>query len=181
MEQREAHEVVMHIHQNGASDQWRYNVPTANEVAVIFVGCDGCVPDNRDIAVHPHGQALTRISPLSPNCNPMVYPLLFPAGKPGWTLGLLHHEEHRTHIRQQVTCLQFYSYHLAVHTGAFSPIHASGRLMQQYVVDSYVHMEVQCMAFLQQNQDKLRVDLYQGLLDHVAALGDVHGVQIGTV
>uniref|UniRef100_A0A914VB79 Helitron helicase-like domain-containing protein n=1 Tax=Plectus sambesii TaxID=2011161 RepID=A0A914VB79_9BILA len=59
MEQRQAHEVVMHIHQNGASDQRRYNVPTADEVAVIFVGRDGCVPDNRDIAVHLHGQALT--------------------------------------------------------------------------------------------------------------------------
>ena len=181
VEERPPREIVMRICRNDASDQRRYNAPTADEVAVIFVGRDGRVPDNRDIAVYPHGETLTRISPLSANCDPMVYPLLFPAGDPGWTTGLLHDEEHRTRVRQQVTCLQFYSFRLAVRPGAFSPIHAAGKLTQQYIVDSYVRVEAHRMAFLRQNQDQLRVDLYQGLLDHVAAMGDVRGVRIGTV
>lgn len=181
MEERPAREIVMCIRRDSASDQRRYNAPTADEVAVIFVGQDGRVPDNRDIAVYPHGEALSRISPLNPNCDPMVYPLLFPAGEPGWTPGQLHHEEHRTRVRQQITCLQFYSFRLAVRPGVFSPIHAAGKLTQQYVVDTYVRVEGNRMEFLRQNQDKLRVDLYQGLLDHVATVGDVHRVRIGTV
>jgi hypothetical protein len=66
----------------------------------------------------------------------------------------------------KVTLLQFYSYHLACRA-QFSPLHYGGKLFQQYIVDAYVKTEASRLDYIQKNQKALRVDLYQGLLDHI--------------
>ncbi|UYV82183.1 hypothetical protein LAZ67_21001284 [Cordylochernes scorpioides] len=126
IENRQMCQVQMLIRQNHCRDLRRYNAPSVSEVAAIFVDQDGHVPSNRDIAVFPHDCGLVRISPLNPNCDPMTYPLLFPAGDPGWAIGILHEENMRTSTRNHVTMLQFYSYRLAIRPG-FSPIHYGRR------------------------------------------------------
>ena len=65
------------------TDNKRHNLPSHDEVAAIFVGEDGA-PTNPDFAVYPRGRPLQRIYCTSPNLDPMVYPLLFPRGDPGW-------------------------------------------------------------------------------------------------
>ncbi|UYV76743.1 hypothetical protein LAZ67_14001932, partial [Cordylochernes scorpioides] len=128
----------------------------------------------------PHDCGLVRISPLNPNCDPMTYPLLFPAGDPGWAIGILHEENMRTSTRNHVTMLQFYSYRLAIRPG-FSPIHYGRRLFQQYVVDAYVKTEGNRLNYIRQNQSLLRVELYQGLLDYIHEQEHSRGVRIGRI
>ena len=96
----------------------------------------------------------------------MVYPLLFPRGDLGWIVGTLHKAERRTSKRQTVTMLQHYSYRLAIRQ-QFSAIHSARKLFQQYLVDSYVKTEASRLDYLRRNQSALRVELYQGLMDHL--------------
>ncbi|CAF4759555.1 unnamed protein product, partial [Rotaria sp. Silwood2] len=65
-------------------DRRLYNVPTANEVAAVFVGEDSEIPTYRHIAIYPRGQGLQKIQIIDPNCDPMTYPFLFPRGDKGW-------------------------------------------------------------------------------------------------
>ncbi|UYV70096.1 hypothetical protein LAZ67_7001779, partial [Cordylochernes scorpioides] len=180
IENRQMCQVQMLIRQNHCRDLRRYNAPSVSEVAAIFVDQDGHVPSNRDIAVFPHDCGLVRISPLNPNCDPMTYPLLFPAGDPGWAIGILYEENMRTSTRNHVTMLQFYSYRLAIRPG-FSPIHYGRRLFQQYVVDAYVKTEGNRLNYIRQNQSLLRVELYQGLMDYIHEQEHSRGVRIGRI
>ena len=115
----------------------RYNEPTHNEVAAVFVGEDGAPPAHRDVVVYPRDRPPERIPYISSHLDPMCYPVLFPRGELGWHDGMLHSEEHRTATRNRLTMQQFYGHRLAVR-GGFSPIHSSGKLFQQYIVDAYV-------------------------------------------
>ncbi|KAF2354778.1 hypothetical protein FHG87_014467 [Trinorchestia longiramus] len=65
-------------------DRRRYNNPTGNEVAALFVGDDGVPPVYRDIVVYPIGLQRHWIAYIPCHHDPMVYPLLFPNGQPGW-------------------------------------------------------------------------------------------------
>ena len=94
-------------------DRRRYNMQHHDEVAVVFVGDDGAPPMDRYI-IYPRNQPLQRISYMSANCDPMIYPLLFPRGDPGWRCGLTHVEQYSTVKRNRVTMLQFYTYRLAI-------------------------------------------------------------------
>lgn len=140
----------------------RYNEPTHNEVAAVFVGQDGAPPVDRDIVVYPRDKPAERISYLSCHVDPMCYPILFPRGDQGWHDGMQHVAEYRTSTRNRLTMQQFYGYRLAVRSG-FSAIHSSGKLFQQYLVDAYVKTEGCRLFFIRRNQAQLRVDLYSGI------------------
>ena len=55
-----------------------------------------------------------------------------------------------------------------------------GRLLQQYVVDMYVKIETSRLDFFKndQYQNRLRTELYQGLLDSLSA-GQTNGSNVG--
>ncbi|CAF1033632.1 unnamed protein product [Rotaria sordida] len=112
---------------HGIHDRRLYNVPTANEVAAVFVGEDSEIPTYRHIAIHPRGHNLQTISILHPHCDPMTYFLLFPHGDKGWYLELEKIDQSRN--RRRVSMLQFYSYRLAIHP-TFSAIHYREKLFQ---------------------------------------------------
>ena len=147
-------------------DQRRYNEPTHDEVAIVFKSIDGEPPADRDIVVHPYNEPPRNISYMSANTDPMTYPILFPRGDLGWYSELAHDPNRATAKRNTVTLLQFYSYRLAARA-TFSPIFWGGKLFQQYVVDAYVKTEASRLDYRRRNQKALRVDLYQGLMDHV--------------
>ena len=162
------------------ADQRRYNNPQLDEVAAVFVGPDGAPPVQKDIVVYPKDRPLCNLSYMSANLDPMVYPLLFPSGDLGWVCGTLHAEPNRTRELNKVTLLQYYSYRLAIRS-AFSPIHSAGKLFQQYLVDAYVKTEASRLDFIRRNQAKLRVELYQGLMDYVATQSLERGLPPGKV
>ena len=59
--------------------------------------------------VDPEGSdSLKSVPFLSQNADPMVYPILYPSGEPGWSVGIPHVEENATEFRNQVTVLQFH-------------------------------------------------------------------------
>ena len=59
-------------------DQWRYNLPSVDEVCAFFVGDDGMPPAQRDFVVYPQYRPVQNIHYLSATIDHMMYPLLFP-------------------------------------------------------------------------------------------------------
>ncbi|GFS63324.1 helitron_like_N domain-containing protein [Trichonephila inaurata madagascariensis] len=83
----------------------------------------------------------------------MTYVLFFPCGR-------------RFRVNQCFTELQFYVQSLSVRRDIFNPILYGGKLIQQYVEDSYVKVEGNRLNFIRHNQRTLRVESYLGLADH---------------
>ncbi|ETN68767.1 hypothetical protein NECAME_15651 [Necator americanus] len=58
----------------------QYAMPTANEVAVVYVGEENDVPPARSLAVSLR-ESLMNISDMDKRCDLLTYPLLFPTGR----------------------------------------------------------------------------------------------------
>ncbi|XP_035841352.1 uncharacterized protein LOC118488221 [Helianthus annuus] len=69
-----------------------YNLPTSSEVAALIVGDIEDALDNRDVIVDSKKDGLQRISELHPSYITLQYPLLFPFGKDGYRIDILHKE-----------------------------------------------------------------------------------------
>jgi len=171
-ERREARPVRMVFDQNATDDQRRYNAATANEVAVVYVGDDANIPGDRIFVVHERAGALRNISYLDKRCDPLTYPLLFPNGEDGW-----HPAMERQNLaigrRTRVTQKQFYSYLLFAREQIFNPLLHAGKLLQQYIVDSWLKIEMNRLNYIKQNQRQLRLDTVQNLQDYMLSDDDV--------
>jgi len=78
----ENHRIILRYEKE--TDRRRYNVPSANEIAIILPG-DGDIPrDFRDIILSRHDGTLRRINELSPLYPALHYVLLFPTGQLQW-------------------------------------------------------------------------------------------------
>ncbi len=86
-------QIVRLFFKHGPECRRRYNEPTHNEVAAVFVGEDGAPPVNRDIVVYPADRQPERTSYMSSHADPMCYPILFPRSDIGWHNGMQHVEE----------------------------------------------------------------------------------------
>ena len=162
------------------NDKRRYNEPRHDEVAAIFIGNDGAPPPERDIVVYPKDHTTRNISYRSANADPMVYPILFPCGDQGWYPGMDHTGDNRTAHINKVSLLQFYSFRLAARQ-AFSPLFYGGKLFQQYIVDAYVRTEASRLDYIRSNQKGLRVEMYQGLMDHINSQAEERNLQPGKI
>ncbi|XP_065679819.1 uncharacterized protein LOC136094133 [Hydra vulgaris] len=103
-------------------DRRRYNLPSHEEVAIVFVGDDGAPPASREIVIYLRGQPLRTILSMSANLDPL-----------------------------------------------------------QYVVDAYVKVEGQRLAFIRNNQNKLRSEQYDALHEHVINRANDLNVRPGRV
>ena len=56
-----------------------------------------------------------------------------------------------------------------------------GKLFQQYIVDSYVKTEAARLDFIRRQQKDLRVELYQGLMDHINSQAEQHKLTPGKI
>jgi hypothetical protein len=94
--------VSMFFKNNSSDDIRRYNIPKIGEVAVVFNGEDG-EPSTSELMVYPKYNStnnfdkntnsnfhLKNIKVINPNCDPMVYPIFFFYGEPGWRPGMEH-------------------------------------------------------------------------------------------
>jgi hypothetical protein len=73
---------------------------------------------------------------------------------------------------------KFYGYQLQHRDTDGIALLRGDRLWHQYIMDAYVAIEQNRLKYLRLNQKKLRVDLYQGLQDAIAA-GDNNAAAIG--
>ncbi|XP_046751332.1 uncharacterized protein LOC124414431 [Diprion similis] len=103
-----AREVRMWLKKDETVDKNRFNIPTCNEVAVVFVAEDGDPPLQRDICVYSKSEDPISISSMSQHVDPMTYPLIFPSGQSGWTLKMK-----QTGGKRDITALQYYSFLLS--------------------------------------------------------------------
>ncbi|XP_066920182.1 uncharacterized protein [Clytia hemisphaerica] len=161
-------------------DQRRGNAPLHEEVAAIFTGEDGAPPAGRNIVVYPRNHHLQSIPSTSSVVDPYIYPLLFPRGDLGWDMNMPHVAERATRTRNHVTQLEHYVYRLAIRRG-FSALHLSGRLFQQFLVDAYTKVEGSRLDFLRHNQQQLRAECYQGLVDHLENAAEQRNLNAGHV
>lgn len=154
------------VNQNSST----YNLPTVNECSAVFVSKDGGVPNDIDLCVYPYKKKQHQIlSKNSCHVDPMVFPLLFPKGETGWTINRSQNTPtFRQQRTKQLTPLLYYSYRLSFRPSESNVLLKAGKLTQQFVVHGFIIIESTRMSYLRKNQNQLRIECYQGLLDHIA-------------
>ncbi|CAL8129145.1 unnamed protein product [Orchesella dallaii] len=188
MKNTQTETVNMWLIRDRTQDPRRYNLPVANEVAAIFTSEDGVPPSQyqRDICIHPrdssHPTGLQFLSTISPNCDPMTYPILFPYGDPGWQTGKEEQQKLKKTNGSNLTQQDFYSYRLQLRP-QFNPILHAGKLTQQFIIDAFLKVEGGRLHFMSQakSQQQLRVDKYLGLMDFVNAQAEQRQLKAGRV
>ncbi|KAI8557126.1 hypothetical protein RHMOL_Rhmol05G0311100 [Rhododendron molle] len=156
-----------HLHYSPSTDRRRYNLPTADEIAVIIPGDGTKASGLRDIILHLRGNnGLMRINECHPAYLSLHYVLLFPQGELGWGPDFkqwdVSNDEAST---DRLTQLQFYSHRLFERRIEYSTILRGGKLFQEFLVDAWASTEQNRLTFYKMNQGKLRVELYKELKD----------------
>jgi hypothetical protein len=76
----------------------------------------------------------------------------------------------------------YYFYKFQMRLGIFNPILYVRRLFQQFAIDTYIKIESSRLDYMRNNQDTLRADLYQGLVDNMhSGEGSAENVRRHTV
>ncbi|KAI5399295.1 hypothetical protein KIW84_064601 [Lathyrus oleraceus] len=151
----------------------QYNLPTAEQVAAIIVGCDADSLDyGRDINVIRCDGNLKKVQETKGYYDPLQYPVLFPFGTLGWDINTTNCNGRR------VSCRAYYSYMLQIRPNDQSMLLNAGRLLQQYVVDNYVKIESGRLRWIKEHQSDIRSELYQGLHDALH-VGETNAENIG--
>lgn len=180
-----APQISMVFRRDRQSDNRRYNDPTANEIAMVFVNEDGEPPYDRDIRIYPRSpstqEKYVQINILSAHLDPMTYAILFPYGEPGWQAkwqcnsypGVL-----KNRVRTNVSMLQYKAALIAIRDN-FNPILHAGKLTQQWLVDSHLQIEANNLNYIRKNQKRLRTENYLGLHDHLQNVAENENVAAG--
>lgn len=155
------------------SDGRTHNLPAADEVAALIPG-DFVIGDNvRDIVVESNSGKLHRISELHPAYLPLQYPLLFPYGEDGFRLGIdIGFVDMKGRKRTKITMREFFAYRIQTRLGESPIIPMSGRLFQQFLVDSYTMIETNRLRYIWFNQKNLRCENYERIKKRVDELKD---------
>ncbi|XP_014790440.1 uncharacterized protein LOC106883814 [Octopus bimaculoides] len=179
-EQRPMSVLNLVFNREHTADRRKHNLPTVNEIAMVFSNTDGKPPFNRDFKVYPRNYEVHVISLniLSPNLDPMVYVLFFPYGEPDWQPHVIGNKN-RANSRQNVTMLQHKVSLTPVRDGGFNPVIHGGKLFQQKAVDSYLQVEGNNLDFVRTHQHRLKVEQYHGIADHLQNAVNAANAQIG--
>ncbi|XP_062085728.1 uncharacterized protein LOC133791833 [Humulus lupulus] len=117
-------------------------MPTSSEVAGLIVGDFGEANFERDVIVEHRTKGIQRIRDLHPNFMSMTYPLIHPYGEDGYRLGIpLRDITESSFKRQKLTMRQHYCFRLQQRLNEGHTLLRSGRLLQQYIADSYMEIE----------------------------------------
>jgi len=175
LENRSMLEFSMSLVDDPALDSRRYNPAVSNEVAAIFQNHDGEPPNplNRNMRIYMrHENKVQKLCFLSKHCDPMIYPIFFPFGTPGWHPGL------KKETTGNITMLQYFSYRLAIRQNP-NILLMGGKLTHQFIVDAYVKIEGNRLNYIRANQKKIRAESYAGLQDYVSARAANEGLKAG--
>ncbi|CAN1801722.1 ATP-dependent DNA helicase PIF1 [Linum perenne] len=126
-------------------------------VKTFSVNDSGQATYEQDIIVEHQNSALERISVYHPSLMSLQYPLLFPYGEDGWRSDI--------ELCSRVTDCDFYAYRLQTRLHEGHTLLLSGKLFQQYVVNAYALIEAERLEWIRDNQRKLRVHYFNGLMD----------------
>ncbi|XP_062106743.1 uncharacterized protein LOC133818070 [Humulus lupulus] len=161
------------------TDGRQYNMPTSFEVAGLIVGDFSEVNFERDVIVEHQTKGIKRITDLHPSFMSMTCSLIHPYGEDGYRLGIpLRDVTKSSFNRQKLTMRQHYCFRLQQRLNEGHTLLRSGRLLQQYIVDSYMEIEEEIFRWIRNNQKKLRSDLFSGLMDAIHR-GDSYCSKVG--
>ena len=82
--------------------------------------------------------------------------------------------------RARLSLNEFYAFRVAMRNN-FSTIHLSRLLLQQYLVDAFTKIEGNELAYIRTHQQQLRVESYQGLMDHIEQRAQADDVNVGRI
>ncbi|KAK6791662.1 hypothetical protein RDI58_010743 [Solanum bulbocastanum] len=103
----------------------------------------------------------------------MTYPLIYLFGEDGYRLGINSADViNKTYKPQRLSVRELYCFRIQQRLNEGQTLLLAGRLLQQYIVDDYMKIEEERFCYIWNNQTKLRVDLYFGLMD-VILCGDL--------
>ncbi|MFN7609498.1 MAG: hypothetical protein ACK5QX_00965, partial [bacterium] len=85
-ERENVQELAMILQEPVNLDRRRYNLPVSNELALILPNGENVEASSRDIVIFGRGDRLQRINEMSPMCDPLHFPLLFPSGDYGFQI-----------------------------------------------------------------------------------------------
>jgi hypothetical protein len=150
-------------------DRCQYNLPTADEVAVILLGegGDNVQISQCDIVLQLCAGGLQTISDLHPAYVPLYYVLLFPYGENGWHPALKLHSSNGQ-VQKCVTQSRFVTYRLQARRNEYSALLHGGRLLQHFMVDMFASIDQSHLHWFVLNQASICACLYSGLEDAVA-------------
>ncbi|CAG8691731.1 12316_t:CDS:2, partial [Cetraspora pellucida] len=133
-------DLKVYLHFNKQTDQRRYNLSTANEIAIILLG-NPSIPETMQLGWHPdlHHTPINMQGQSPKNQSNIL----------------------------RLTQLEFYTFRLFPRHNEFSTILHGGKLFQEFIVNTWAVTEQNRLRFLCMNQNTLRADLYQGLTDIV--------------
>ncbi|KAK9733811.1 hypothetical protein RND81_04G093900 [Saponaria officinalis] len=173
------------LNKNTVHDQRTHNTPTSNEVAAIWSeSTSSSQASSPHIVVFGKSSEPHRIMHYYGCYDPLQYPLLFPSGECGWSQGLKKQSElvsnttvntanhaaswetqsvEKLLAEKNISCREYYCYKLQKRPGNL--LLRAGRCLQQYIVDMYVKVENTRLDFFRNNQDTIRAELYQGIVD----------------
>jgi hypothetical protein len=133
-----------------------YNAPNDSEVSVVYIGSDPpaftayCVWDKEDrLQVVPSTYGMA---------DPLAFSLLFPLGDMGY-------DENK----KEPTCRKFYASRLFERVGEawWSPVLYAGKLLQKYLVLSWIKCEGEELEYIRQNQAEIRAEKYYVCADQM--------------
>ncbi|KAH9095277.1 hypothetical protein Ae201684P_013393 [Aphanomyces euteiches] len=140
------------------SNSRTHNLPTCSEIAVLFSETS---KSGRHILLHgTDGPVLSEVVPD------------YRVGKHdfGWSYG------NKSGLNGKNVSLNNYARYHLYERGAFSPLHASGPLLQVFAVDNFAKVENQRLGFLRDQTNNLRSDMYRAVHDSVSHDVDVNSI-----
>jgi hypothetical protein len=119
--------VQMIFDTNRSLDRRRYNAPITNEVAAVFVFPNNDeIPPSRQYSVVSRNGTTQFITEISPICDPLTYPILYPYGENGWHPDL-EKADIGTRKRVRITQMEYYKFFLAIRENSLNVLLKSGK------------------------------------------------------
>ncbi|CAN1842067.1 hypothetical protein LINPERHAP1_LOCUS36728 [Linum perenne] len=161
------HQLKIKLFAQRRTDGREYDLPTGDELAALIVNDSGQATYEQDIIVEHQNCGLERISVYHPSLMSLQYPLLFPYGEDGWRsdIELCSRVSDEDGNGKMLTQCDFYAYRLQTRLHEGQTLLLSGKLFQQYVLNAYALIEAERLEWIRDNQRKLRVHYYNGLMD----------------
>ncbi|CAB3257174.1 unnamed protein product [Arctia plantaginis] len=131
----------------------RYNAPSTGEVAVVIAGQQF---DKREIVLNRRDDNLQKKTELHSSYNSLHYPLLLCRGEDGFAINVSQVDPiSSAPLRKTVSCINYYCYRIPYYN--FNHLLRYEMLTTQYF-DQYAKIESERLAYIHNNQTKLRAE-----------------------
>ena len=114
---------------------------------------------------------------MDPNVEPMLYPLIIS----NRTFVVDNDDPQGEQSNRRVTRGSYVKYRIGIRSDPYNTFLLGRRLFQQWIVDSYVKIERDHIEYIRRNQKQLRMESYQGLVDHLNNTANDINFQVGKI